>query len=193
MPETQSPALWGHKWSTWPKFAHLSSHHSRVKQDQNNWKQVYSLVCCVEILNSCINNKYLNQMVDSWLRIPGVVSDLIYNPLPLSMPHPCSLIQTHKIFLLSIWWFGVKRMYVCPMSHQLGVWLLNHLFSGLNVTISPRTHYLLISQVLYRYLIPHIVYYTHCFTVFYHIRPQQIRNINKSSDNIHHCDVWWQR
>ena len=94
-----------------------------------------------------INNKYLNQATDSWLRIPGEVSDLIY---------AAHCFTDWKYLNLNT----VQRIVTSNQPPASVRWLLNHLFPAPMwqcVPLFPHPHYLLISQVLYRYLIPYIV------------------------------------
>ena len=108
-------------------------------------------------MSVCINNKYLNQASDSWLRIPGEVSDLIY-----ILPSQISTAQLkYSVNISTILTIIVTQNSSEPGHHVL----LNHPH-GLSiswchrcpdVTIFPRPHYLLISEVLYRYRLPYIV------------------------------------
>ena len=89
-----------------------------------------------------INNKYLNQATDSWLRIPGEVSDLIYAAHCFTDWKYLNLNTVQRI-VTSHQHQPVSAISSSPM------WQCVPLF--------PHPHYLLISQVLYRYLIPYIV------------------------------------
>ena len=111
-------------------------------------------------MSVCINNKYLNQASDSWLRIPGEVSDLIYIL-------PSQISTAHRLLSWNIPWISpLLTIIVTQNSSEPGHHVLLNHPHGLtigwchrcpDVTIFPRPHYLLISEVLYRYRIPYIV------------------------------------